>query len=57
MNLEKLAIGALMFVFILTMTSLIIHHRERMKELDNESKINQQMQYPLADSKPWYKIL
>lgn len=43
-------------IFIFSITRIVINHRERMKELENEAKMTMQMQYPLADEKPWYKI-
>ena len=60
MNYEKIALQTLgiffALIFILGRTRMIVDHRERMKELENEAKMTMQMQYPLADEKPWYKI-
>ncbi len=52
-NLFALLVG---FSFVFGMTKMIINHKERMKELENDAKMTMQMQYPLADEKPWYKI-
>ena len=43
-------------IFFFGMTKVVVNHREKMKELENEAKMTMQMQYPLADEKPWYKI-
>ncbi len=56
MSYEKYAFMTLAILSIFGMTRIITSHRERMKELENEAKMAMQMQYPLADEKPWYKL-
>jgi len=53
---EVLTVSTFLFVFTIGMTKTVCNHRERMKELENEAKVTMQMQYPLADEKPWYKL-
>jgi hypothetical protein len=56
MRYDLYAAITLGIIFVFGMTRLITEHREKMRSLENEAKMTMQMQYPLADEKPWYKI-